>query len=238
MPIYTKDEALKQLLDNGMSCAKSFNVPDSLQVELPCRLSDLASKHLTVGAFSYFGPYCDIRRGEIGRYCSFGRRVRGAQVEHPTDYVTTHPIAYNPRSLFINNQFFQIAVREREVKNRPRLYVGHDVWVGDGAFIRSGVTIGTGAIVGANSVVVHDVPPYAVVAGSPATIKRMRFDEHTVERLISSRWWEKDIRILADDIGNVSMFLDAIEAQDVPEYAHPKAICKRAGKDSYELKFS
>jgi acetyltransferase-like isoleucine patch superfamily enzyme len=37
-----------------------------------------------------------------------------------------------------------------------------------------GVTIGKGAVVGANSVVVHDVPEYTVVAGVPARHIKMR----------------------------------------------------------------
>lgn len=43
-------------------------------------------------------------------------------------------------------------------------------WIGSGVFVLKGVTIGAGAVVGANSVVTHDVPPYSVVAGSPARV--------------------------------------------------------------------
>jgi len=42
--------------------------------------------------------------------------------------------------------------------------------IGRGSFILKGVTIGEGATIGVNSVVVADVPPYAVVAGNPARI--------------------------------------------------------------------
>lgn len=44
--------------------------------------------------------------------------------------------------------------------------------IGSNATILCGVTIGERAIVGAGSVVTHDVPPGAVVAGSPAHIIR------------------------------------------------------------------
>ena len=47
-----------------------------------------------------------------------------------------------------------------------------------------GVTIGDGAIVAAKSVVSHDVPPYAIVAGNPAKVVKMRFDDKTVRRLL------------------------------------------------------
>ena len=46
-------------------------------------------------------------------------------------------------------------------------------WIGFNSIILKGVTVGEGAIVGAGSVVTHDVPPYAIVAGNPARIIRM-----------------------------------------------------------------
>jgi acetyltransferase-like isoleucine patch superfamily enzyme len=50
-----------------------------------------------------------------------------------------------------------------------------DVWIGHGAIILHGVTIGEGAVVAAGSIVTKDVPPYAIVGGSPAHVLRERF---------------------------------------------------------------
>ena len=46
--------------------------------------------------------------------------------------------------------------------------------IGVGAIILPGITIGRGAQVGAGAVVTRDVPAYAVVAGNPAKLLRMR----------------------------------------------------------------
>ncbi|UCH36787.1 MAG: hypothetical protein JSV65_14285 [Armatimonadota bacterium] len=52
------------------------------------------------------------------------------------------------------------------------IVIGDHVWIGTCAFIREGVTIGDHAVIGANAVVTKDVPPYTVVAGTPARVLR------------------------------------------------------------------
>jgi acetyltransferase-like isoleucine patch superfamily enzyme len=42
------------------------------------------------------------------------------------------------------------------------------VWLGAGVIVLKGVTIGRYAVVGAGAVVTRDVPPHAVVVGTPA----------------------------------------------------------------------
>jgi acetyltransferase-like isoleucine patch superfamily enzyme len=48
--------------------------------------------------------------------------------------------------------------------------IGDGTFIGFGAVILPNVRIGKCAVIGANSVVVHDVPDYAVAAGVPATV--------------------------------------------------------------------
>ena len=43
-------------------------------------------------------------------------------------------------------------------------------WLGRGAQVMKGVTIGEGAIIGANSVVISDIPPFALAMGNPAEV--------------------------------------------------------------------
>jgi len=58
-----------------------------------------------------------------------------------------------------------------DVPARP-IHIARNVWIGFDACVLPGVTIGEGAVVGARSVVVADVPPFAVVAGNPARVIR------------------------------------------------------------------
>ena len=53
-----------------------------------------------------------------------------------------------------------------------------------------GVTLGDGAIIAARALVNQDLPPYAMVAGTPAKVIRMRFAEEEIARLQALAWWE------------------------------------------------
>lgn len=67
--------------------------------------------------------------------------------------------------------------------------IGNDVWIGHGAYIAAGVNIGDGAVVAAHSVVVKDVPPFAVVAGNPAVIKKWRLAPELISPMLRCAWW-------------------------------------------------
>lgn len=72
----------------------------------------------------------------------------------------------------------------------PDTFIGHDVWIGQNATILPGAQIGNGVIVGAGAVVHGSVPDYAIVAGNPASVVRMRFDDATIKRLLDIAWWD------------------------------------------------
>ena len=78
--------------------------------------------------------------------------------------------------------------------SKPKLTIGSDVWIGSGAFIDCSKVsvIGDGAVIGANAVVLEDVPPYAVVAGVPARLKRYRYEPEMIRALLAERWWDWD----------------------------------------------
>ena len=58
--------------------------------------------------------------------------------------------------------------------NYGKITIGDDVWIGTNSYVGINITIGKGAIIGANSVVTHDVEPYAIVGGVPAKFIKMR----------------------------------------------------------------
>ena len=74
--------------------------------------------------------------------------------------------------------------------NKGDIVISNDVWIGYEAVIMAGVHIGNGAIIAARAVVTKDVPPYTIVGGVPARPIRKRFDEETIQKLKTLKWWE------------------------------------------------
>ncbi|CAG8998477.1 MAG: Putative acetyltransferase [Candidatus Celerinatantimonas neptuna] len=55
--------------------------------------------------------------------------------------------------------------------------IGCDVWIGAACGIVDGINIGNHAVIGMNSMVTHDIPDWAIVAGNPAKIIGDRRDK-------------------------------------------------------------
>ncbi len=142
---------------------------------------------VSIGAYSYgpcFEPGTFGPGTLIGRYVSIGPRLRVYQANHPLDRLSTHPFFFN-RDLGM--------VRETNVP-LTSLVVKHDVWIGESVIVTPRCRrIGLGSVIGAGSVVTKDVPDFAVVAGNPARVIKMRFSDEMQSRVHKSRWWELPI---------------------------------------------
>lgn len=78
----------------------------------------------------------------------------------------------------------------KDVVSKGPTIIGNDVKITTDAIVLSGVKIGDGAVVGAGAVVTRDVPPYAIVGGSPAKIIKYKFTEEQIKALLRIRWWD------------------------------------------------
>ncbi|AYD00575.1 colanic acid biosynthesis acetyltransferase [Neorhizobium sp. NCHU2750] len=54
------------------------------------------------------------------------------------------------------------------------IVIGRNAWIAAEAFVGPGVTVGEGAVIGARAVAFRPVEPFAVYAGNPAKLNRMR----------------------------------------------------------------
>jgi len=173
-------------------------------------LADDAAKFgWEIGDHSYGNPTVHEKRGHlsIGKFVSIAEGVRIALGNHRMDMVSTYPFSTMPRLWPASYGF--------EDHDISFVRIGNDVWLGAGSMIMPGVTVHDGAVVAAGAVVTRDVPPYTVVAGIPAKVRRERFDSDIVRRLQRSRWWDwPDGRInemMPLMMADVRIFLEAIE---------------------------
>ena len=175
----------------------NVSLPRDTRIEAPASLKWTEYAHsLTLGAFSYqVSGHCFAAR--IGRYCSIGEDVQIGRQDHPMGWMSTSPAFYLHDQLFALDQGFAGAEDYHSYRFDPAqpptrakvTTIGSDVWIGHGAIIRAGVTIGTGAVVAAGAVVAKDVPHYAVVAGNPAQIKKLRLPPEVISPMLRLGWW-------------------------------------------------
>ena len=106
---------------------------------------------------TWIGQQCFLHGAgglEIGKNVGIGPGVKIITSAHAEEW-EDKPILHNPI------EFAPVIIKD-----------GADL--GIGAIVLMGVTIGRGAQIGAGAVVTRDVPPFAVCAGVPAKVVRMR----------------------------------------------------------------
>lgn len=145
-----------------------------------------------IGRYFNIGLYSYIANSEVGNYCTFGSRLSISAFSHPINWLSIHEFQYRDTTNIYGESLYDS--RENILKNDSRLtIIGNDVWVADNSVVLSGLKLGNGCIIGASSVVVKDVPPYAIVAGNPARIIKYRFSQEVIDELERLKWWDLSI---------------------------------------------
>lgn len=136
-----------------------FNLSKRCAILMHCTFD--CAKGLTVGEGSTINSKCrlDNRGGiQIGEKVSISQEVIVLTADHD-----------------LNSPDFEGRSREVVIEDY--------VWIGTRAIILPGCTLGKGAVIAAGAVVTKDVPPYAVVAGTPARVVKMRNKEMNYDPL-------------------------------------------------------
>ncbi|MBX3578329.1 MAG: CatB-related O-acetyltransferase [Rhizobiaceae bacterium] len=194
IPMHPRVVFLKPLID-----APNIEIGDFTYYDSPEGPEDFA-RNCVLHHYPFIGD-----RLIIGRFCALAEGCRFIMngANHTMSGFSTYPF-----NIFAQGWEKGFDVKSWEQENRGDTVVGNDVWIGMEAVIMPGVSIGSGAIVAARSVVTHDVPPYAIVAGNGAKVVKTRFDEQTVRRLLAVAWWD-----WPQD--KISRNLDAIRGADL-----------------------
>jgi UDP-2-acetamido-3-amino-2,3-dideoxy-glucuronate N-acetyltransferase len=126
-----------------------------------------------IGDGSRIGPFVEIQKGAVvGARCKISSHSFVCEgVELCDEVFVGHGVVFTndryPRA--VTSDGLLQADRDWVLE---RTIVRTGASIGSGAIVLCGLTIGENAIVGAGSVVTHDVPDGAVVAGSPARVLR------------------------------------------------------------------
>lgn len=141
--------------------------------------------------YSYVGDSTIVINTNIGKFTSISWGVTIGPEEHDYRRVTNHSFLYSVKA-------FQLVDRKYYSPFEKECVIGSDVWIGCNSTILRGVKVGHGAVIGANSLVNRDVPPYAVVVGSPARVVRFRFDKEIIAQLLELEWWNLPFSVISE----------------------------------------
>ncbi len=141
---------------------------------------------------------------KIGKFCAIAKDVKFIMngANHKVSGFSTYPF------YIFGNGWEKVLPGEGDLPYKGDTVIGHDVWLGYESTIMPGVSIGHGAIVASKSVVTADVPAYSVVGGNPAKVLKLRFDEATIEKLLSIAWWDWSAEKITEN-------LEAIVSSDI-----------------------
>jgi len=134
-----------------------------------------------VGDNSKIGAFVEIQKNaKIGKNCKISSHTficEGVTIED--DVFVGHGVTFindsYPRATTPNGQL----QTENDWHVEPTL-VRKGASIGSGATILANITIGENALIGAGSVVTHDVPARAIVAGYPARLLRSLADDASI----------------------------------------------------------
>jgi acetyltransferase-like isoleucine patch superfamily enzyme len=133
-----------------------------------------------IGDESKIGTFVEIQRG-----ARIGRRVKVSSHTFICEGVTIEDEVFIGHNVsFINDKYPRSTNEDGSVQTDAdwkleTTLVKRRASIGTSSTILSGVTIGENAIVGAGSVVTHDVPDNAIVAGNPARLLRQVSEQST-----------------------------------------------------------
>jgi acetyltransferase-like isoleucine patch superfamily enzyme len=206
---------VKQLKKPNIVLGKSIYLRDD-EMEGQNKIGDYSViTNCRIGRGSYIGEMAHFNRAVIGRYCSFGSRIRLITGTHPASlFVSTHPAFFSTAKqagfTYVQAEKFQESIRALDSPDIA-IMIGNDVWIGDDVTLIAGITIGDGVIIGTKSLVTKDVGSYEIVGGVPARRIRFRFSEDEIKFLLEFRWWNRSeewIAANAEKFSDIRTFME------------------------------
>jgi len=164
-----------------------------------------------------------------------------SQIARSLTGVEIHPGATIGHNFFIDHGMGVVIGETAEIGDNVTLYHGvtlggtslqkakrhptieDHVVIGAGAKVLGAITIGAHSRIGANAVVTKNVPPYAIMAGNPATVKKFRFSHEIIIRMLEIQWWNWPEQKIRENVkylcnSDITQFLRRNNMDFVPEH--------------------
>lgn len=126
---------------------------------------------------------------EFGKHNAIAPNLKVIGINHDYNYPAIQETFYK--------KFFNLAhpsvYNPSIVRNKGKITIGSDVWIGEDVIILSGVTIGNGCCIGAKSVVTRNLAPYSVCVGTPCKEVKKRYNDDIIAFLQELKWWDWDV---------------------------------------------
>lgn len=180
------------LKDKNIDAKERLNLNGSGWIEESAVVDGYFLGIFFIGAYSLIEANAHCRNTFIGRFCIVERNVTIGYQELKENSFSIHHFANGNYFGSADKYYSELNSRYFYEKHKQTI-IGSDVLIGRDSFIQEGCHIGNGVIIKPNSFVDSDIPDYAIVAGSPAKIIGYRFSEPIIEKLLSSKWWMKDL---------------------------------------------
>lgn len=146
-----------------------------------------------IDSYTYTGIGTIVLSAIIGKFNSISWNVSIGGNNHEYENVSTIRLW---RFNMLDSGKFTV---KNDYKEQTLCDVGNDVWIASNAVILRDLKIGNGAVIGAGAVVTKDVEPYSIVAGVPAKVIKIRFDDKSIEALEKIKWWDWPKEIIREN---------------------------------------